>query len=122
MVPLDQPERFWPFADAFVAEAELVIDRPKGSAHPRFPQIVYPVDYGFLRGTRAIDGDGVDVWRGSLDEVRVTGVIASLDLTKRDGELKLLVGCTADEIDTILAFHNQAVFIAGTLTRRPDGI
>jgi len=29
-----------------VLESEIVIDRPKGSHHPRYPEIVYPVDYG----------------------------------------------------------------------------
>jgi len=116
------PDRFWPFADAFVAGATLVIDRAKGSAHPRFPQIAYPLDYGYLEGTRAIDGDGVDVWRGSLAADSVTGVVASLDLTKRDGEIKLLVGCTQAEMQTILAFHNQAEWVAGALIARPDGL
>ncbi|TCP21129.1 hypothetical protein [Rhodovulum adriaticum] len=122
MVPADLPDRFWPFADAFVAGVKLVIDRPRGSAHPRFPQITYPLDYGYLDGTRAIDGDGVDVWRGSLGAGRVTGVVASLDLTKRDGELKLLLDCTAAEMDLINDFHNQAEWVAGVLITRPAGV
>lgn len=122
MVPANMPDRFWPFADAFVAEARLVIDRPRGSTHPRFAQITYPLDYGYLDGTRAIDGDGVDVWRGSLNAGRVTGVVASLDMTKRDGELKLLLDCTADEMVTIHAFHNQADWVAGALLCRPETI
>lgn len=116
------PERFWPFADGFVAGARVVIDRPKGSAHPRFPRILYPLDYGYLDGTRAIDGGGVDVWCGSGDRARVTGVVASLDLTRRDGELKLLLGCTGDEMDLIRVFHNQADWVAGALILRPEGV
>ncbi|ARE41510.1 hypothetical protein RGUI_3369 [Rhodovulum sp. P5] len=122
MVPVDVPGRFWPFADAFVAGATVVIDRPKGSGHPRFPQITYPLDYGYLEGTQAIDGGGVDIWRGSLSGGRVTGVIASMDLMKRDGELKLLIACTAEEMEVILAFHNQADFVAGALIERPAGV
>ncbi|MBL3571130.1 hypothetical protein [Rhodovulum visakhapatnamense] len=122
MVPVDLPARFWPFADRFVAAAEIVVDRPRGSAHPRFPELVYPLDYGYLDGTRAIDGDGVDLWRGSLPEPRVTGVLASMDLSKRDAELKLLLGCTEAEMAEIDAFHNQAGFIAGLLVVRPDGV
>jgi len=122
MIPVDLPARFWPFADRFVASARIVLDRPKGSAHPRFPEIVYPLDYGYLDGTRAIDGDGVDLWRGSLPEPRVTGVIASMDLTKHDAELKLLLGCTEAEMARIDAFHNQAGFVAGLLIARPEGV
>ncbi|RSK34221.1 inorganic pyrophosphatase [Rhodovulum iodosum] len=116
------PDRFWPFADAFVAGATVVIDRPRGSRHPRFPQIVYPLDYGYLDGTTAIDGDGVDLWRGSLAGARVEAVLASMDLTKRDAELKLLLGCTPAEMETIMAFHNQSEFMAAALLPRPAGI
>lgn len=116
------PDRFWPFADAFVASAQVVIDRPRGSSHPRFPQITYPLDYGYLQGTCAMDGDGVDIWQGSAAPSQVTGVVASLDLTKRDGELKLLLGCTAEEMQEILSFHNQAAWVAGALITRPPGL
>ncbi|WP_287182937.1 hypothetical protein [Rhodovulum sp.] len=118
----DRPERFWPFADRFVAASRVVIDRPRGSAHPRFPQILYPFDYGYLDGTTAIDGGGVDVWCGSGDRARVGGVLASLDLTRRDGELKLLLGCSPAEMETIRLFHNQADWVAGALIPRPEGL
>jgi len=54
-------ERFWRHLDVLVAEAEVVIDRPAGSAHPRYPNFIYPLDYGYVRGTTAVDaGAGVD--------------------------------------------------------------
>jgi hypothetical protein len=31
----------------------IVIDRPKGSRHPVFPDIEYPLDYGYVEGTSA---------------------------------------------------------------------
>lgn len=112
---------FWALADRFVTAHRIVIDRPRGSAHPRFPQILYPLDYGYLDGTAAMDGDGIDLWRGSLNTGRVTGVIVSLDGMKRDGEVKLLVDCTAQETGVIEAFHNQADWMGGLLVLRPEG-
>lgn len=116
---------FWTLADRFVTAHRIVIDRPRGSAHPRFPQILYPLDYGYLDGTSAMDGDGIDLWRGGqdtgLDTGRVTGVIVSLDGMKRDGEVKLLVDCTEVETDLIHAFHNQADWMGGLLVPRPAG-
>ena len=38
------------------------IDRPLGSAHPREDDIVYPINYGFVPGTRAPDGHPLDVY------------------------------------------------------------
>src|SRR5918998_4047001 len=85
-------EHFWQQADALVADSEIGIDRPRGSAHPRCPDVRYPLDYGFLGQTMASDGSGIDVWVGSLPERRVTGAIMTVDALKRDAEVKLLIG------------------------------
>jgi inorganic pyrophosphatase len=111
-------ERFWRRLDALVAAAEIVIDRPAGSAHPRYPDVIYPLEYGYLRGTTAADGDGVDVWVGSLAAQRVTGVVCTVDQLKREVELKLLLGCTPAEMETALAVHNNAGQ-SGYLVPRP---
>ena len=94
-----------------------MIDRPKGSAHPRYPQFTYPLDYGYLRGTTSGDGQGIDVWVGSLEPKRVEGVICAVDLEKRDSETKILLACSGAEIDIILEAHNSEYF-AGHLIRR----
>jgi inorganic pyrophosphatase len=98
---------FWRALDALVANGELRIDRPRGSAHPRYRGTIYPLDYGELVGTRSGDGDPIDVWIGSLPERRVSAVVVTLDLAKRDSEIKVLAGCTPDEARTILAFHRD---------------
>jgi inorganic pyrophosphatase len=92
------PSRFWSLLDELVAASEIVIDRPGGSVHPRVPSIVYPFDYGYLANTVGGDGDGIDAWRGSLPDARVTGVIATVSVPQRDAEVKVLIGCTAEEM------------------------
>jgi inorganic pyrophosphatase len=109
---------FWTYLDRLVAESQIVIDRPKGSHHPRFPEIVYPLDYGYLDGTTAGDGGGIDVWRGSRKAGTLSAVIMTVDLHKRDTEIKILLGCTETEIQTILDFHNDHDMRAA-LVRRP---
>ncbi|MBI3972540.1 MAG: inorganic pyrophosphatase [Chloroflexi bacterium] len=111
-------DRFWILVDQLVDTSEIVIDRPRGSAHPRRPEVVYPMDYGYLSGTGAVDGGGVDVWRGSLPGGRVTAAIVTVDVSKRDAEVKLLVGCTAAECRLALRTHNQESQ-AGLLVVRP---
>lgn len=113
-------ERFWQHLDELAAEADVVIDRPAGTAHPRFPDFIYPLDYGYLQGTTAGDGGGIDVWRGSLPGAAVTGVICTVDLTKRDSEIKILIGCTPEEMQTALRTHNSGS-MAGVLIER-EGI
>lgn len=113
----DTPARFWAFADALLDSSTAVIDRPRGSCHPRFPQVVYPLDYGYLDGTQAMDGGGIDIWQGSAGGA-VTAALCTIDALKRDAEIKLLIGCTEAEIATIHAFHNNSALQAAALIRR----
>lgn len=113
----DQPADFWSSLDSLVASHELVIDRPRGSAHPRYPEFIYLLDYGYLSGTTAADGGGIDVWRGSLPGAGVTAVVFAVDLTRHDVECKILLGCTPAEARHILSVHNTGAQRALLLVR-----
>ena len=109
---------FWQAIDKLVSSGRIVIDRPKGSFHPRFPSIKYEVNYGYIENTSSMDGGGIDVWLGSLVDKQVTAIICTVDLMKRDSEIKLLIGCTDKEINTVYEFHNDSEFMKGILIRR----
>lgn len=98
---------YWEGLDRLVRELEVVIDRPAGSEHPRYPGFFYPYNYGYLNGTKAMDLGGIDVWVGSQRECGVTGVVCTVDLLKHDAEIKILLGCTAEEAQNILKLHNE---------------
>lgn len=98
---------FWSYLERLLAERRLVIDRPKGSAHPRFSTHIYPLDYGYLEGTTGGDGHPIDVWRGSLEQAVLTGVQLTVDLYKRDAEIKLLVGCSAEDSQIVQDFTDD---------------
>ena len=68
--------------------------------------MIYPLDYGYLEGTMSADGSGLDVWVGSLPDKAVTSVLCTVDLDKRDAEIKILLGCTPEEARQIVAIHN----------------
>ena len=97
---------FWHILDDLAHGHEIVVDRPQGSTHPRQPGMIYPLDYGYLAGTTAGDGDGIDVWLGGLAECSVTGIACTADAPKRDVEIKLLLGCTAEEMAAVQRFLN----------------
>ena len=111
-------KEFWRAIDTLVANGKTVIDRPKGSAHPRFPNLQYPLDYGYIENTASMDGDGIDVWRGSLTENKVDAMICTVDLMKKDSEIKLLIGCTEEEMQTVYKFHKNSEFMKGILIKR----
>jgi inorganic pyrophosphatase len=98
---------FWSRLASFVSRGSVVVDRPKGSTHPRIPRLVYPLDYGYLRDLRSGDGDGVDVWIDSLKRRVITGVICTVDLGKLDTEVKILLACSRAEQRRILSLHNR---------------
>jgi inorganic pyrophosphatase len=120
---------FWQAMTELLATNAVIIDRPKGSSHPRFPGIVYPLDYGYLENTTAGDGGGIDVWLGSLstamDKERpktLTGILCTFDRLKRDAEIKLLVGCTEDDLQIIRNFHQpkmHLLYIPNPMAVRP---
>ena len=89
---------FWTRLENLIAGHEIVIDRPRGSRHPRFPELIYPFDYGFLQGTSGGDGNEIDVCRGTLGKNLLVGIVCTADSLKGDAELKLLVDCTDEEI------------------------
>ena len=111
-------ESFWTAVDTLVLAGKIVIDRPKGSVHPRFPNTKYEVDYGYIENTSSMDGGGIDAWIGSLADKKVNAIICTVDLMKKDSEIKLLIGCTEEEINTVYEFHNDSEFMKGILIRR----
>ena len=104
---------FWKSMAKLIETNPITIDRPKGSSHPRYGEVVYPLDYGYLENTTSSDGGGIDVWIGSLNSVMnnsaktLTGILCTFDTLKRDAEIKFLIGCTVEDIQVIQAFHSE---------------
>ena len=92
---------FWISLQNLVATSKIVIDRPRGSRHPRYPDVTYPVDYGYLEGTCAGDGDGIDIFHGRSGGDTITGICCTIDALKRDAEVKILYACTEEDISAI---------------------
>lgn len=115
---MDRNAAFWTALVTLAAESEIVIDRPKGSAHPLYPSLIYPLDYGYLKATTAMDGDGIDIWRGSDMAGRIDAIMCIVDLVKRDSEIKILIGCTEEEKALVYQTHNETEFVKGILIDR----
>lgn len=108
---------FWNALDKLVAQSEIIIDRPKGTAHPKYPDFIYEVEYGYLKNTSSMDGGGIDVWVGT-GEKKIDAIICIVDLMKRDSEIKILIGCTEEEKAIVYETHNETDFMKGILIER----
>lgn len=56
------------YSDIIGKEVSGTIDRPLGSPHPRHPEMIYPINYGYVDGIIAGDGAEQDVYVFGTDE------------------------------------------------------
>jgi len=110
----------WAGWETLIREKGVTLDRPKGSSHPDWADIVYPMDYGYVNGTRSTDGHEVDVFVGSA-RTGLVGAIFTTDHRKGDRECKFLLDCTPGEVYLANGFLNyDRRLMEGTLVmRRP---
>lgn len=108
---------FWEMLDFLVNDSEIVIDRPKGTAHLKYPDWIYKVDYGYLKNTSSMDGEGIDVWVGS-GKRQIDAIMCIVDQVKKDSEIKILIGCTEEEKQLIYQTHNETQYMKGIMIRR----
>ena len=110
----------WAGWEALIRQNGITLDRPYRSAHPDYPEIIYPLDYGYVNGTTSSDGNEVDVFVGSA-ESGLVGLLITTDYGRGDREIKLLYACTPEEIYLVNGFINfDRQRMEGTLVlRRP---
>jgi len=101
--------------DSYLGEiVDIEIDRPLGSVHPKHPNIVYPVNYGYIPNVYGGDGEELDVYLLGIEEpferftARVIGIVHRRD----DVEDKLIaapdgIKFTKSEIESKLYFQEQ---------------
>ena len=93
---------------------KVLVDRPLGSCHPNHKDIVYPINYGYIPGIMAADGEEQDAYILGVSEPiekfegRVIAIIHRFD----DVEEKWVVApenmtFTKAEIAEQVAFQEQ---------------
>ena len=96
----------------------ITIDRPRGSAHPDYPSVIYPLNYGYIPNTVGPDGEPVDVFVGTAD-VGLVGALLTTDYRQEPYDLKFLVDCTPAEVYTAHGFINyDRTLLEGVLVLR----
>ena len=105
---------FWESMEQLLITNSIIVDGPQGSSHPSYPTVIYPLDYGYLKNTTSSDGNGIDVWVGSLNRVMnkdgtkiLTGILCTFDTLKHDAEIKLLIKCSVEDIQVIRDFYKE---------------
>ena len=90
------------------------IDRPMGSYHPKHKDIYYPINYGYIEGIMAQDGEEQDAYVLGVNEPveEFTGVIIAIIHRYDDVEEKWVVApegvrFTVEEIEKQVHFQEQ---------------
>ena len=64
---------------------DVVIDRPMSTTHPRDPEFVYPINYGYVPGTMAPDGHPIDAYvLGTVSPLRTCSARVIAVIRRRD--------------------------------------
>ena len=71
----------------------VTVDRPLGSCHPEHEDIYYPVNYGYVEGIIAPDGEEQDAYILGVDEAveKFTGIIIAIVHRNDDVEEKWII-------------------------------
>jgi inorganic pyrophosphatase len=92
----------------------VVVDRPLGSRHPKHSDILYPVNYGYIPGILAPDGEEQDAYILGVNEPvqTFTGKVIAIIHRFDDVEEKWVVAperasFTKEEIMAQVAFQEQ---------------
>lgn len=92
----------------------VTVDRPLGSYHPNHPDMYYPVNYGYIEGIMAPDGEEQDAYILGVDVPveTFTGTVIAIIHRNDDVEEKWVVapdGMTfsKEEIEAIVLFQEQ---------------
>ena len=95
-------------------EVSGIIDRPLGSAHPQHPEMIYPVNYGYVSGIPAGDGEEQDVYVLGTDQPlrEFTGRVIGVYHRLNDSEDKWIVSLdgepyTPERVLSAIAFQEQ---------------
>ena len=101
------------------------IDRPLDSVHPRHPDLIYPVNYGYVDGVFAGDGEEQDVYVfGAPEPIRAfCGKVVAVLHRLNDREDKWIVSVDGsrpdrEEILRTIAFQEQ--YFMGELYESTD--
>ncbi len=110
-------QHFWEELDRLVENSKIVIERPKGTQHPRFPEYIYPVDYGYVENTSSMDGGEIDIWVGTMLPRKIDSILCTFDSLKKDSEIKILFGCNLKEKELIYKTQNSKILKAVMIER-----
>lgn len=117
MIEFQNNALFWQKVDTLYLSSDFVVTQKKASFHPKYPNLQYPCDYGYLKTLGDEKEDLITCFIGTAKK-EVNAIIVCADILKKDLESKVLIGVSQDEEEAILQFLNQTEFQKSVIIRR----
>lgn len=93
---------------------KVTVDRPLGTYHPQHKNLYYPINYGYIEGIIAPDGEEQDAYIIGVDKpvTEFEGIVIAIIHRNNDVEEKWVVApeekvFTKEEIEKAVYFQEQ---------------
>ncbi|NLC42466.1 MAG: Inorganic pyrophosphatase [Erysipelothrix sp.] len=116
---LENNAYFWQKIDTLLFSLTYKKSRDPQKVHPTYSNLVYPLEYGYLvdvdEGNKYVH---IGVFKGNDESRQVNSVVICADILQKELDVKLLIGCNAEDEKAVLEFLNQTEYQKTILVRR----
>lgn len=107
---------FWQKIDAAFISGDYKKLYTKGTKHPLYPSLVFPVDYGHIT-TNDDEKSSMKAFKGNGEQT-VQSVVVCANLLEKDLSAILLIGLEDHQEEEVLKFLNSTDFQKAVIIRR----
>lgn len=111
---------FWQKIDAAFISGDYKKLYSKGSKHPLYPSLIFPVDYGHIT-TNDDEKSSMKAFKGEANQT-VQSVVVCANLLEKDLSAILLIGLDEKQEEEVLRFLNSTDFQKAVIIRRGKDI
>ncbi len=108
---------FWQKVDTLYNFGDLKIIRKKGTPHEKYPALIYPCDFGYIKTLDSEEQVSMEVYRGAKGR-RIDALVICADILMKRFEVKALLGLDEEGQEEVLRFLNQTDFQKSIVVRR----
>lgn len=107
---------FWQKVDAAYISGDYKTIYKKGTRHPNYPGLIFPVDYGHI-STNDDKLSAMKAFKGEYND-KIEAIVVCANLLEKDLSAIVLIGLNEEEIEAVLRFLNSTEFQKAIIFRR----
>ena len=108
---------FWQKVDTLYSFGDYKVVYRKGDRNERYPSLVYPCDFGYVKALDSDEDISMEVFKGEHGRT-IDALIICADILMKRFEVKALIGLNDAEQEEVLRFLDQTEFQKCVYVRR----